>query len=149
MKLSVDTFALQHSYSYLVARPWTFWDRTDILGQDAHSATRWFRQRRARTQTKKLSGTGRTFWDRTDILGQDRHSGIRQLRQRKARGQANKLQRNPDHDQCKAIRQVAATAFTLHQIRPIDTVHGYMVYTERAETAAVSRGTSHATTKQC
>ena len=28
-------------------------------------------------------------------------------------------------------------------------VHGCMVYTERAETAAISRGTSHVTTKQC
>ena len=27
-------------------------------------------------------------------------------------------------------------------------VHGSMTYTERAETAAVSRGTSHVTTKQ-
>ena len=27
-------------------------------------------------------------------------------------------------------------------------VHGCMVYTERAETAAVSRGASHVTTKQ-
>ena len=71
MKLSVDIFALQHSFNYLVTRPWTFWDRTDILGQDAHSGTRRFRQRKARTQTKKLYGTGRTFWDRTDILGQD------------------------------------------------------------------------------
>ena len=29
-----------------------------------------------------------------------------------------------------------------------DMVHGCMVYTERAETAAVSRGTSHVSTKQ-
>ena len=29
-----------------------------------------------------------------------------------------------------------------------DMVHGCMVYTERAETAAVSRGTSHVTIKQ-
>ena len=29
-----------------------------------------------------------------------------------------------------------------------DLVHDCMVYTERAETAAVSRGTSHVTTKQ-
>ena len=29
-----------------------------------------------------------------------------------------------------------------------DVMHGYMVYTELAETAAVSRGTSHVTTKQ-
>ena len=28
-------------------------------------------------------------------------------------------------------------------------VHGCTVYAERAETAAVSRGTSHVTTKQC
>ena len=30
-----------------------------------------------------------------------------------------------------------------------DMVHGCMVYTERAETAAVSRDTSHVTTEQC
>ena len=30
-----------------------------------------------------------------------------------------------------------------------NTVHGCMVYTERAEATAVSRGTSHVTTKQC
>ena len=30
-----------------------------------------------------------------------------------------------------------------------DMVHGCMVYTEHAEMAAVSYGTSHVTTKQC
>ena len=30
-----------------------------------------------------------------------------------------------------------------------DIIHGCMVYGERAETAVVSRGTSHVTTKQC
>ena len=34
----------------------------------------------------------------------------------------------------------------LHEVN--DIVHGCMVYTERAEAAAVSRGTSHVTTKQ-
>ena len=29
-----------------------------------------------------------------------------------------------------------------------DMVHGYMMYTERAEAAAVSRGTSHVTNEQ-
>jgi len=38
------------------------------------------------------------------------------------------------------------TYVALHEV--IDMVHGCVVYTERTETAAVSRDTSHVTTKQ-
>ena len=52
----------------------------------------------------------------------------------------------------KCWRQVTAKhAFTLGMwlcMKWRDMAHGCMVYTERAETAAVSRGTSHVTTKQ-
>ena len=45
----------------------------------------------------------------------------------------------------------AKHAFTLRMLLCMewrDMVHGYIVYTERAEAAPVSRGTSHVTTKQ-
>ena len=52
----------------------------------------------------------------------------------------------------KCMWQVSAQhAYTLRVwlcMKWRDIVHGCMVYTERAETAAVSRGTSHVTTKQ-
>ena len=50
---------------------------------------------------------------------------------------------------CQTCRwQVTAKhACTLRSTRWRDTVHGCMVYTELAETAAVSRGSSHVTTK--
>ena len=38
------------------------------------------------------------------------------------------------------------TYMALHEV--IDVVHGCMVYTEHAQKAAVSHGTSHVTTKQ-
>ena len=51
---------------------------------------------------------------------------------------------------CQKCRwQVTAkhTCTPTHEV-DVTIMHGYMVYTERAETAAVSRGTSHLTTKK-
>ena len=58
----------------------------------------------------------------------------------------------------KPLQQVQTSAAKLifksrreEQAKPLelrDMVHGCMVYTERAETATVSRGTSHVKTKQ-
>ena len=47
---------------------------------------------------------------------------------------------------CKSY--AVSTYVALHDVTWRNMVHGCMDYTERAETASVSRGTSHVTTKQ-